>query len=195
MTLLQNIYLCRAFWVSRGGQTGPPPPKGHGKSWLPAVDKNARRDKSFRKNKKKEKKPTRAWIRAALNLDPAVAVDPPPSIGSAATLTRRTARGRGRAGVGATPTGSAPPSIGWEGDDAPPWIRDVAAGWGRPSVDPCRRGGLGPPLRGSVPSRRVGAAPPWIRAGRATPLLATVRGGAPIVAARHRRRGSARVRV
>ena len=41
--LLQNIYPCRAFWVSRGGQTGPPPPKGHGKSWLPAVDSLARR--------------------------------------------------------------------------------------------------------------------------------------------------------
>jgi len=57
---------------------------------------------------------------------------------------------------------------------------DWVGGRRRPAVDPRRRGGLGPPLRGSVPSRRVGAAPPWIRAGRAMPLLATVRGGVPV---------------
>ena len=59
-------------------------------------------------------------------------------------------------------------------------VVDWVGGRRRPAVDPRRRGGLGPPLRGSVPSRWVGAAPPWIRAGRAMPLLATVRGGVPV---------------
>ncbi|XP_066392519.1 uncharacterized protein [Miscanthus floridulus] len=128
-----------------------------------------------RKNKKKEKKPTRAWIRAALNLDPAAAVDPPSSIGFAAAPTHRTAGGRGRAGVGATPTRSMPPSIGWEGDDAPPWIRAVAAGWGRPSVDPCRRGGLTPPRRGSAPDGPRRCLPPCAEEHPSL-LLATVIG-------------------
>ena len=73
----------------------------------------------------------------------------------------------------ATPTGSAPPSIGWEGDDAPPWIRDVAAGWGRPSVDPCRRGGLAPPRRGSAPDGPRRCSPPCVE-DHPSPLLATV---------------------
>ena len=46
-SLLQNIYLCRAFCVFRGGQTGPPASKGHGKSWLHAADSFARRGYSI----------------------------------------------------------------------------------------------------------------------------------------------------
>ena len=89
--------------VSRGGQTGPPLPGSHDKSWpscggllcpprlidLPRrAPKEARHGKSFEKNKKEEEKPTRAWIWAALDLDLAVDVDPPPSPGSAAAPAR-----------------------------------------------------------------------------------------------------------
>ena len=130
--LLQNIYPCRAFWVSRGGQTGPPPPKGHGKSWLPAADNFARRGKSFRKNKKKEKKPTRAWIRAALNLDPATAVD----------WIRRSSN----------PPHRRRERKGWGGRHAH-WICaavDWVGGRRRPAVDPPRR--CSPPCAEEHPS-------------------------------------------
>jgi len=100
--LLQNVYP-RPFLVSRGGQTGPPLPGGHGKSWpsnggllcpprlidLPRrAPKEAHHGKPFGKKQKEEEKPTRAWIWAALDLDLAVDVDPPPSPGSAAAPAR-----------------------------------------------------------------------------------------------------------
>ena len=34
MSLLHKVYWRRAIWVSRGGQSRPPRPTGHGKSWL-----------------------------------------------------------------------------------------------------------------------------------------------------------------
>ena len=147
MSLLQNIYPCRAFCVFRGGQTGPPASKGHGKSWLPAADSFARRGYSIyrgghirtpaaanRSGKTKKRK------KAQTGLDPG----------------RTEPRSRRRRRLDPPQLQPAAPP---EGEEGPGWA---------PRPPDLRRRRLGgretTPLRGSVPSRRVGAAPPWIRA-------------------------------